>query len=200
MRMLKIALVLLVLASFAAIMTTVSTAVTATPTVMPMAGTMATPMMGAVPNATMGAMPNATMGQQALPNATMGMPAMQNATMSAPGMPNATAGMPATSNATVIAPGIPMKTGLGTVYDKLVNGITMPGGRMSDAGASVKTKASKLMSDTYGRIAIGAGKPVQSGLSAPQAISQLSGLPKIGSTRATAGKAPGGDLMIILGL
>jgi hypothetical protein len=158
MRMLRIALVLLVLASFVVANVAISMAATATPKA----------------------------------------PKAPNATMKKPTMP-AVAKMPTKKPGKMIDLD-QMKSNIGGVYQMLKSGVKMPGQNVDSTGASVKNKASKMMSDTYGRIAKGSGKSLELSGSGPQPISQLGSLPKIGNTMATMGKAPGENLMISLGL
>lgn len=92
-----------------------------------------------------------------------------------------------------------MKTNIGNTYQMLKSGVKMPGAVVNGPGASVKTKVNGMVSDTYGQIAQGRGKSLALGVPAPQAISQLGGLPKIGNM-ASMGKVPGMNQMVSLGL
>jgi|AGTN01.1.fsa_nt_gi hypothetical protein len=157
MKMFKVALVLLVLASFAAATTVVSMAATADPV-----------MAGA-----------------AVPGTTMKLPD--------------TAKMPTKKPGAMIDLA-QMQSNIGNVFKMLKNSVKMPGDATGGAGASVKSEANKMVSDTYSKIAQGQGKALSAGLSAPQTLNQLGGLPQIGNTRAKIGPAPGANLMISLGL
>ena len=182
MRMSKVAVVLLVLASFVAAATIVSTAAMTTPTMKPMA-TMAKP--------TMAAMPKATKMPTAMPNATVKAPAV-------PAAPNATMKAPAAPAVKKMFDITPMKSTIGNTYRMLKNTVKMPG--KSSTGNAVKSKASQILSDTYGKIGMSAGQPLQLGVPAPKALRQLGALPQIGGTKATIGEAPGANMMINVGL
>jgi hypothetical protein len=166
MRMLKIALVLVVLASFIVVMTAVSTAATVTPTMKPMATKMVTPTMK-----TAAAMPNKT--ATAMPNATMKAPTMGKATMM-PTMP-AAAKMPARTPGKMIDLS-QMKSNIGDVY-KMLKNTTKPKS-VSSTGAGLAGMANQMMGGYMGKNKQGlVGVP---GVPAPKTISQLSGMPQLG--------------------
>lgn len=156
MRMLKIALVLVVLASFIVVMTAVSTAATVTPTMKPMATKMVMPTMKAT-----------------MPNATMKAPAMGKATM----MPT----MPATPAMPTKAPGkmidlSQMKSNIGSVF-KMLKNTTKPKS-VSSTGAGLAGMANQMMGGYMGKNKPGlVGVPA---VPAPKTISQLSGMPQPG--------------------
>jgi hypothetical protein len=176
MKMLKVALVLLVLASFVMATTAVSMAAMATPTMKPMATAMAKPTMKAT-----------------MPNATMKMPTMPAAKMpAAPKVPTRKPGMMIDLSQ--------MQSNIGNVYKMLKDTVKMPGSSVYGPGAGVKGKASMMISDTYGLLAQGKGKSLALGVSAPQPINQLGMLPQLANTQAKIGAVPGENLMVSLGL
>jgi hypothetical protein len=93
-----------------------------------------------------------------------------------------------------------MKSNIGNVYQSLHSSVKMPGQSVNGAGASVKNKASQMVGNTYGRLAQGVGASPQLGLPAPKPISQLGGLPNMGTNLVSLGKVPGVSKMVSLGL
>lgn len=160
MRMLKIALVLVVLASFIVVMTAVSTAATVTPTMRPMATKMVTPTMK-----TTAAMPIKTAA--AMPNATIKAPTMGKATMM-PTIPSA-AKMPTRTPGKMIDLS-QMKSNIGGVY-KMLKNTTKPKS-VSSTGAGLAGMANQMMGSYMGKNKQG---PVSvPSVPAPKTISQLS--------------------------
>jgi hypothetical protein len=159
MRMLKVALALLVLASFVVAATAVSMAAAATPTIKPMATKIAVPTMKA-------AMPN-----------TMKMPTMGNTTVKTPAVGNPTI-MPTQKPGMLIGLS-EMQSNIGNVYKSLKNTTKMPKS-MSGTGAGLAGMASKMMGGYMGKTSSGQGQTLLPDVPAPQAISQLGGMPQLG--------------------
>ena len=158
MRMLRIALVLIVLASFAVASVAVSTAAVASPKA------------------------------PSVPKTAMKVPTMP----AAPKMPTKKPGQMINLEQ--------MKSNIGNVYQSLHASVKMPGASVNGANAGVKNKASKMQGNTYGRIAQGMSTPLSLSVPAPQPISQLGGLPKMGSNLVSLGNVPGVNQMVSLGL
>jgi len=175
MRMLKVALALLVLASFVVSATAVSIAATATPTMKPMATKMVMPTMkAAMPNATM-KMPMAP--NVSMPNATMKAPTIGNTPVMAPNMGNAT--MMPTKKPGMLIGLSEMQSNIGNVYKMLKNTTKKPKS-MSNVGAGLTGMANKMMGGYMGKTSSGQGQSLLRGVPAPQAISQPGGMPQLG--------------------
>jgi len=161
MRMLKVAMILLVLVSFVAAVGIITMAATVSPTMMPMTGDRGMSDMRPLPKE-MTMMPNTTMGMPMtrnvpMSNATMKAPTTGTPTMKASGMGNAPVVAPNMGNATMMPAkksgmliGLSeMQSNIRDVFKTLKN--TTGPKSMSSTGAGLTGMANKMMGSYMGK-------------------------------------------------